>query len=45
MQLKQNRRQWSIEEKKLALTLFYKSPAAYNFLRLQKVNLPSPSTV
>lgn len=45
MQLNQSRRQWSVEEKKLALTLFYKSPAAYNFLILQKVNLPSPSTV
>lgn len=31
--------------KNLALTMFYKSPATYNFLRLQNLNLPGPSTV
>jgi len=25
--------------------LFYKSPTAYNFLRLQNINLPAPSTI
>lgn len=42
MQLKNKRRPWSIIEKNLALGLFYKSPTAYKFLRLQKVNLPGP---
>jgi len=45
MQLRNKRRPWTIEEKNLALSLFYKSPTSYNFLRLQRVNLPSPSTV
>lgn len=45
MQLKNRRRPWTINEKKLALGLFYKSPTAYKFLRLQKVNLPGPSTI
>lgn len=45
MQLRNKRRQWTIEEKNLALTMFYKSPATYNFLRLQNLNLPGPSTV
>ncbi|KAE9521917.1 hypothetical protein AGLY_017724 [Aphis glycines] len=42
--LRNKRRQWTIEEKNLALTMFYKSPATYNFLRLQNLNLPGPST-
>lgn len=45
MQLRNKRRPWTIKEKNLALSLFYKSPTSYNFLRLQRVNLPSPSTV
>lgn len=45
MQLKNKQRPWSKNEKNLALGLFYKSPSAYNFLRLQKVNLPGPSTI
>uniref|UniRef100_A0A2S2P4P3 Transposable element P transposase n=1 Tax=Schizaphis graminum TaxID=13262 RepID=A0A2S2P4P3_SCHGA len=45
MQLRNKRRPWTIQEKNLALSLFYKSPTSYNFLRLQRVNLPSPSTV
>ncbi|KAL4112123.1 hypothetical protein QTP88_015971 [Uroleucon formosanum] len=45
MQLRNKRRQWTTEEKNLALTMFYKSPATYNFLRLQNLNLPGPSTV
>jgi len=45
MQFRNKRRQWTTEEKNLALTMFYKSPATYNFLRLQNLNLPGPSTV
>ncbi|KAF0682509.1 THAP domain-containing protein 9, partial [Aphis craccivora] len=45
MQLKTKRRTWATEERNLAFTLFYKSPTAYNFLRLQKINLPAPSTI
>lgn len=45
MQLRNKRRPWTIEEKNLALSLFYKSHTSYNFLRLQKVNLPSSSIV
>lgn len=45
MQLKSKTRPWTTEEKNLALSLYYKSPSAYNFLRLQKVNLPAPSTI
>lgn len=25
--------------------MFYKSPSTYNFLRLQKLNLPGPKTI
>ncbi|CAI6369764.1 unnamed protein product [Macrosiphum euphorbiae] len=45
MQLKSKKRPWTEDEKNFALSLFYKSPAAYKFLRLQKVNLPAPSTI
>lgn len=45
MQLKTKRRIWTITERNLALALFYKSPTAYSFLRLQKINLPAPSTI
>ncbi|KAL4126306.1 hypothetical protein QTP88_010528 [Uroleucon formosanum] len=45
MQLKNKRRTWTTEERNLAFTFFYKSPTAYNFLRLQKINLPAPSTI
>lgn len=31
--------------KKLALIMFYQSPSSNNFLRLQNLNLPGPSTV
>jgi len=40
MQLKDRRRPWTLNEKNLALNLYYKSPTAYTFLRTQKVNLP-----
>lgn len=45
MQLRNKKIPWTLEEKNLALTLFYKSPTAYNFLRLQNINLPAPSTI
>lgn len=45
MQLKSKTRSWTAEEKNLALSLYYKSPSAYKFLRLHKVNLPAPSTI
>ncbi|KAL4141601.1 hypothetical protein QTP88_004217 [Uroleucon formosanum] len=45
MQLKDRRRPWTLNEKNLALNLYYKSPTAYKFLRTQKVNLPGPSTI
>lgn len=45
MQLRKNRRSWTVEEKQLSLTLFYKSPATYNFFKLQNVNLPGTSTI
>jgi len=45
MQLRNKRIPWTLEEKNLALTLFYKSPTAYNFLRQQNINLPAPSTI
>lgn len=45
MQLKDRCRPWTLNEKNLALNLFYKSPIAYKFLLSQKVNLPGPSTI
>jgi len=45
MQLKDRCRPWTLNEKNLALNLYYKSPTAYTFLRTQKVNLPGPSTI
>jgi hypothetical protein len=45
MQLKDRQRPWTLNEKNLALNLYYKSPSAYKFLRSQKVNLPGLSTI
>jgi hypothetical protein len=45
MQLKYIRRPWILNERNLALNLYYKSPIAYTFLRSQKVNLLGPSTI
>ena len=45
MQLKDRRRPWTLNEKNLALNLYYKSPTAYKFLRSQNVILPGPSTI
>ncbi|KAI4455755.1 hypothetical protein MML48_9g00000296 [Holotrichia oblita] len=45
MQFKTKRRAWTTDEKKFALTFYYKSPAAYRFLRSQKVILPGITTI
>lgn len=45
MQLKNGCQSWTKNEKNLALGLFNKSPSAYKFLRLQKINLPGLSTI
>lgn len=45
MQLKNKCCSWTRNEKNLALDLFQKSPSAYKFLLLQKVNLPKLSTI
>jgi hypothetical protein len=45
MQLKDRQRPWTLNEKNLALNLYYKSPSAYTFLRSKKVNLPGLSTI
>jgi len=45
IQIRENRRPGSPEEKQLSLSLFYKSPAVYNFFKLQNVNLPGTSTI
>lgn len=45
MQLKNKCSSWTRNEKNLALGLFHKSPSAYKFLLLQKINLPSLSTI
>ncbi|XP_031346794.1 uncharacterized protein LOC116173445 [Photinus pyralis] len=44
MQLRKTRASWTLAEKNFSIMLFYKSPAAYDFLRSIKVILPSPST-
>lgn len=36
---------WTSEEKKVAISLFYKSPSTYRFLRSKGCILPSPSTI
>lgn len=45
MELKNKCRPRSNEEKNVGLSIFYKSPTTYNFLRGQKVSLPAPSTI
>jgi hypothetical protein len=45
MQLKTKCRTWTRNEKNLALGLFHKSPSAYKFLLLKKVNLPKLFTI
>lgn len=47
MQLKGRKkaRTWSKKERKLAITIYYKSPSCYNYMRRNGVILPSPVTV
>lgn len=43
--LHKNRRPWTKAEKNLALSLYYKSPSAYIYMRKNGIILPSESTV
>lgn len=40
-----SRSRWDIDEKKVALGMYYKSPSMYKFLRKNKVILPSVSSI
>jgi len=40
-----SRKQWTSEEKKLSLSLYYKSPSTYKYMRKNKIILPGESTV
>lgn len=40
-----NKKKWSKKEKEFCMSLFYKSPSTYIFLRRQGVVLASPSTI
>lgn len=41
-----SRQPWTNEEKQFSISLFYKSPGTYEFLRnVQKINLPGLSTI
>lgn len=42
---KKTKKEWTNEEKNLCLSLHYKSPATYNFLRQQGLVLAAPSTI
>lgn len=43
--LHKNRKPWTKTEKKLALSIYYKSPSTYKYMRKQGVVLPGESTV
>jgi len=43
--LHKNRRPWTKTEKNLALSLYYKPPSAYIYMRKNGIILPSESTV
>ncbi|XP_025192284.1 uncharacterized protein LOC112592447 [Melanaphis sacchari] len=43
--LHNNRKPWTKTEKKLALSIYYKSPSTYKYMRKQGVVLPGESTV
>lgn len=46
MQLRgKSRTVWNVQEKEFAITFYYKSPAAYVFLRRKGLILPSVSTI
>lgn len=43
--LHKNRKSWSASEKKIALSLYYKSPSTYKYMRSNGIILPAESTV
>ncbi|CAI6377798.1 unnamed protein product [Macrosiphum euphorbiae] len=43
--LHKKRKPWSPQEKKIALSLYYKSPSTYNYMRKSGIILPGKSTV
>lgn len=43
--LHKNRRPWSKAEKKIALSIYYKSPSTYKYMRRHGIVLPGESTV
>ncbi|XP_022176727.1 uncharacterized protein LOC111038100 [Myzus persicae] len=43
--LHKKRKKWLINEKKIALSLYYKSPATYKFMRKNDIILPGESTI
>lgn len=43
--LHKKRKKWLINEKKIALSLYYKSPATYKFMRRNDIILPGESTI
>jgi len=43
--LHKKRKTWSASEKKIALSLYYKSPSTYKFMRTNGIILPAESTV
>ena len=45
MQFRKGKKQWSDEEKKFCMALYYKSPATYNFLLNSGVILAAPTTI
>lgn len=40
-----NRKPWTPEEKKIAFSIFYKSPSTYKYMRKNKITLPGESTM
>lgn len=43
--LHKKRKPWSNSEKKISLSLYYKSPSTYKYMRRNGINLPGESTV
>lgn len=43
--LHKNRKPWTKEEKKIALSIYYKSPSTYKYMRRHGIVLPGESTV
>lgn len=40
-----NRKPWTSEEKKIAFSIYYKSPSTYKYMRKNKITLPGESTI